>query len=768
MRKTGLLILLVAALIGCPPPGEDEIFNNINIADWVTFADGDSISSVTQSFTVAAEKDGYTATVKAPSTMTVEGNTVSVNPINIYAPSQEAILTITLTKNGVSKQFPLTVTLKRTLGSMPVEQLFLFEESLDTINGVTKNFTLAQDTGDWGEDISWKFETGSENLVYNAETGEVTVTLTDEQQKATATATFTKEGFESVTKTYNITVLTQNEGFSWTPDSLTDYITLGNGGKDYLWRIRDNFTLQTSFEAGTDHEAGTITWTSSNEAAISVSGGNATVTRDLDSQKVTLTAAFAETGRRPKEVTIDVLVMETIPATLTVDGKTYKLVYFDAFDNQAILEANWDVGNPGHNAPEIGNNNLDPTYFKSPDGQFHGYADEWQKQPTWSPLATYIEDGKARLLAKYDKEAQIGVAGALHSKRLFPHGVFHARWTQKRDTASHWDAFWLDTNQPFSKAYGQKLLNLPKALRSEVDVDSDLGEGFFDNQANNIQHGNTSVSNPILYQSQYTLKTDSSVPDWGFTAAKRVDKIGRWYNGEQRYELDAYEWNPAGGDINIKTQNNVIHTWHWMRGYPGNTSGTDHEVDKKWFVGDVARNDGKVGGYSTTYKAAVNKTPSFTLTALYNDSKIAFYYNAHGESNFSSPKYSRSKKDDGTFDNSAKKPDPTDPKQTIPNPDNFQPWPDDEFNPVQVKFTIEPGQWNDAYYLITTTFKDKPDEFDAMDLEYFAYYAAEDDMFNPNIGDENSGVSLTAITDMDNVQEDSDTQAKLTKEWVQE
>lgn len=765
MRKTSLLILLVAALIGCPPPGEDELFNNINIADWVTFADGDSISSVTQSFTVAAEKDGYTATVKAPSTMTVEGNTVSVNPINIYAPSQEAILTITLTKNGVSKQFPLTVTLKRTLGSIPVEQLILFEESLDTIDGVTKNFTLAQDTGDWGEDISWKFDTGSENLVYNAETGEVTVTLTDEQQTAKATATFTKEGFETVTKTYEITVLTQNEGFSWTPDSLTDYITLGNGGKDYLWRIRDNFTLQTSFEAGTGHDAGTITWTSSNEDAISISGGNATVTRALDSQKVTLTAAFKEESRREKSLTVDVLVMETIPNTLEVDGKTYNLVYFDAFDNQAILEANWDIGNPGHNAPEIGNNNLPPTYFEAPDGQFHGYADEWQKQPTWSPRATYIEDGKARLLAKYDKEAQIGVAGALHSKRLFPHGVFHARWTQKRDTASHWDAFWLDTNQPFSKAYGQKLLNLPKALRSQVETTT---EGFFDNQAENIQHGNISVSNPILYQSQYTLKTDSSVPDWGFTAAKRVDKIGRWYNGEQRYEIDAYEWNPAGGNINITTQNNVIHTWHWMRGYPGNQTGEQNGVDKKWFVGDVARNNGKVGGYSTTYNAAVNKTPSFTLTALYNDSKIAFYYNAHGESNFSSPKYSRSKKDDGTFDNTATKPDPENEGQTISNPDNYQPWPDDEFNPVQVKFTIEPGQWDDRFFLITTTFKDKPDEFDAMDLEYFAYYAAEDDMFNPNIGDENSGVALTAITDMDNVQEDNETQAKLTKEWVQE
>lgn len=758
MRKTGLLILLVAALIGCPPPGEDEIFNNINIADWVTFADGDSISSVTQSFTVAAEKDGYTATVKAPSTMTVEGNTVSVNPINIYAPSQEAILTITLTKDGVSKQFPLTVTLKRTLGSMPVEQLILFEESLDTIDGVTKNFTLVQNTGDWGEDISWEFATDSANLQYNDLTGEVTVTLTDEQQKATATATFTKEGFEPVTKTYNITVLTKNEGFSWTPDSLTDYITLGNDGKDYLWRIRADFELTTEIPADDTHGAVTVSWSSSNEGAISINGKKATVTRALDSQKVTLTAAFKEESRREKSLTVDVLVMETIPNTLTVDGKTYKLVYFDAFDNQAILEANWDIGNPGHDAPEIGNNNLAPSYFKAPDGQFHGYADEWQKQPTWSPKATYIEDGKARLLAKYDKEAQIGVAGALHSKRLFPHGVFHARWTQKRDSNSHWDAFWLDTNQPFSKAYGQKLLNLPKALRSQVETTT---EGFFNNQANNIQHGNTSVSNPILYQSQYTLKTDSSVPNWGFTAAKRVDKIGRWYNGEQRYELDAYEWVSGTG------QNNVIHTWHWMRGYPGNTSGTDNGVDKKWFVGDVARNQGKVGGYSIGYSAAVNKTPSFTLTALYNDSKIAFYYNAHGESNFSSPKYSRSKKDDGTFDNTATTTNSN--KEQIPNPDNYQPWPDDEFNPVQVKFTIEPGQWDDRFFMITTEFQNKPDEFDAMDLEYFAYYAAEDDMLNPNIGDADSaGVPLTAITDMDNVQEDSDTQAKLTKEWVQE
>lgn len=748
MRKTGLLILLVAALIGCPPPGEDEIFNNINIADWVTFADGDSISSVTQSFTVAAEKDGYTATVKAPSTMTVEGNTVSVNPINIYAPSQAAILTITLTKDGVSKQFPLTVTLKRTLGSMPVEQLILFEESLDTIDGVTKNFTLAQDTGDWGEDISWEFDTDSANLQYNPSTGEVTVTLTDEQQTATATATFTKEEFEPVTKTWEITVLTKNEGFSWTPDSLSDYITLGNGGKDYLWRIRDNFTLQTSFEAGTGHDAGTITWTSSNEAAISVSGGTATVTRALDSQKVTLTAAFAETGRRPKEIKIDVLVMETIPATLTVDGKTYKLVYFDAFDNQAILEANWDNGNPGYDKYSdkgklLGNPGGDPFYYKSPDGQFHGYGNELHKQPTWSPRATEIKDGKARLHIKYDSEISQGIIGAIHSYRRFPHGLFIARWTEKRDNTNHWDAFWLDTNHPFSKAYGQKILNLPKALRSQVTQDSELGEGFFDNTTDNIQKGSNTVSNPILCQAKYTMIEDTSTQgeNWQFTQAISSGQKGRFYNAEQRYELDAFELPYANDKPNI-----VFHQWGFMRGNPSNNP-------NNWrSVGTVGRNLDKVNfdNYSTQITSSdVASGKPFTFSCLYSEKKVAFYHSGSGNPDFSTPRH--------TVNNNKGKVASTQ-----------MPWPDDEFNPVEIKFSIEPGaSWGDNPAASEGDWY-KQGNVDYMDLEYFAYYAAEDDMLNPNIGDENSDVSLTAITDMDNVQEDAATQAKLTKEWVQE
>lgn len=763
MRKTGLLILLVAALIGCPPPGEDELFNDINIADWVTFADGDSISSVTQSFTVAAEKDGYTATVKAPSTMTVEGNTVSVNPINIYAPSQEAILTITLTKNGVSKQFPLTVTLKRTLGSIPVEQLILFEESLDTIDGVTKNFTLAQDTGDWGEDVSWEF-TGSENLVYNAETGEVTVTRTDERQTATAKATFTKEGFESVTKTYELTILTSAEGYSWTPDSLTDYIALGNDGKDYLWRIRDNFTLQTSFEAGTGHDAGTITWTSSNEAAISVSGGTATVTRDLDSQKVTLTAAFAETGRRPKEVTIDVLVMETIPATLTVDGKTYKLVYFDAFDNQAILEANWDIGNPGYDAnaelqTKVGNKGGDPFYYKSPDGQFHGYGNELHKQPTWSPHAVEIKDGKARLQIKYT-EATGGIIGAIHSYRRFPHGLFIARWTEKRENTNHWDAFWLDTNHPFSKAYGQKILNLPKALRSEVKEDSILGEGFFDNTADNIAKGSETLNDAVLYQADYTMLKETNTNEqsaWNFTLAQEVDQKGRFYNAEQRYELDIFEL-PNGND----NPNIVIHLWHFMRGYPSNKSGSPKSV------GNVARDVGKLNlnSYSTAFTSPdVASGKPFSFSCLYNDEKIAFYHSGSGEPDFSRIRHSKTKEETEDKDEIVKGSGPKGSKDANQSP---MPWPNDEFNPVEVKFSIEPGSgWGDNPSASEGDWY-KKGNIDYMDLEYFAYYAAADDMFNPNIGDENNSVALTAITDMDNVQEDAATQERLTKEWTQE
>ena len=760
MRKTGLLILLVAALIGCPPPGEDEIFNNINIADWVTFADGDSISSVTQSFTVAAEKDGYTATVKAPSTMTVEGNTVSVNPINIYAPSQEAILTITLTKDGVSKQFPLTVTLKRTLGSMPVEELILFEESLDTIDGVTKNFTLAQDTGDWGEDISWEFYTDSANLQYNDSTGEVTVTLTDEQQKATATATFTKEGFETVTKTYEITVLTQNEGFSWTPDSLTDYITLGNGGKDYLWRIRADFELTTEIAADDTHGAVTVSWSSSNEDAISISGGDATVTRALDSQKVTLTAAFAETGRRPKEIKIDVLVMETIPATLTVEGKTYNLVYFDAFDNQAILEANWDIGNPGYDAnaelgAKVGNDGGDPFFYESPDGQFQGYGNELHKQPTWSPHAVEIKDGKARLQIKYT-EATGGIIGAIHSYRRFPHGLFIARWTEKRENTNHWDAFWLDTNHPFSKAYGKKILNLPKALRNSVEDDPTLGEGFFNNEAENIAKGSQNLENAVLYQAAYDMVTSTTTDAesaWNFTLAQEMDQKGRFYNAEQRYELDIFELPYATDNPNI-----VIHLWHFMRGYPSNIQ------SKPKSVGNVARNVGKLGlsTHSVAFTSPdVASGKPFSFSCLYNDEKIVFYHSGSGEPDFSRIRHSKTKDASGNVSDSG-------PRNNDDANKSPMPWPNDEFNPVEVKFSIEPGSsWGDNPNASEGDWY-KQGNVDYMDLEYFAYYAAEDDMFNPNIGDENNSVPLTAITDMDNVLEDNETQAKLTKEWVQE
>lgn len=751
MRKTGLLILLVAALIGCPPPGEDEIFNNINIADWVTFADGDSISSVTQSFTVAAEKDGYTATVKAPSTMTVEGNTVSVNPINIYAPSQEAILTITLTKDGVSKQFPLTVTLKRTLGSMPVEQLILFEESLDTIDGVTKNFTLAQDTGDWGEDISWEFTTDSANLQYSASTGEVTVTLTDEQQKATATATFTKEGFEPVTKTYNITVLTKNKGFSWTPDSLTDYITLGNGGKDYLWRIRADFELTTEIPKDDTHGAVTVSWSSSNEDAISINGGDATVTRALDSQKVTLTAAFKEESRREKSLTVDVLVMETIAETLEVDGKTYNLVYFDAFDNQAILEANWDIGNPGYDAnaelqTKVGNKGGNPFYYQSPDGQFHGYGNELHKQPTWSPHAVEIKDGKARLQIKYT-EATGGIIGAIHSYRRFPHGLFIARWTEKRENTNHWDAFWLDTNHPFSKAYGQKILNLPKALRNSVVKDPKLGDGFFNNEADNIAKGSETLDNAVLYQADYTMLKETNTNDqsaWNFTIAQEVNQKGRFYNAEQRYELDIFELPYANNNPNI-----VIHLWHFMRGYPSNKSGSPKSV------GNVARDVGKLN--LNSHSAAFNSPDvasgkPFSFSCLYNDEKIAFYHSGSGEPDFSRIRHSKTKDSNGNGNILG----------------SAMPWPNDEFNPVEVKFSIEPGSsWADTPSASEGDWY-KKGNIDYMDVEYFAYYAAEDDMLNPNIGDENSGVSLTAITDMDNVQESAETQTKLTKEWVQE
>ena len=184
-----------------------------------------------------------------------------------------------------------------------------------------------------------------------------------------------------------------------------------------------------------------------------------------------------------------------------------------------------------------------------------GYENDRYKQPYWSPEAVEIKDGELLIKVFYDKtipnknisttttsptepegdnfipgsganaEPGYGLAGAIHSKRQFPSGLFvtkikHSWGDRIGKTSAHWDAWWAESNNPFSKEYGKKEL-----FSWGTDDSTRRGKVFTD-----------------------------GVPE---TQYKGV-------NGEQVYEYDMYEWV-----YDNNTQYQVLHSWPWYGGYPG-------------------------------------------------------------------------------------------------------------------------------------------------------------------------------------------------------
>ena len=147
---------------------------------------------------------------------------------------------------------------------------------------------------------------------------------------------------------------------------------------------------------------------------------------------------------------IEVKEPTIIPARVTVEGKELKLTHYDPFDSMETLKENWDIGNPGIERPELDNPGIEkPTLRKDfPDG-IKGYENDRYKQPYWSPQAVDIKDGELLIKVYFnpnidnlneDSNGKVGyipgetanlynkkgygVAGAIHSKRQFPSGLF--------------------------------------------------------------------------------------------------------------------------------------------------------------------------------------------------------------------------------------------------------------------------------------------------------------------------------------------------------
>ena len=392
---------------------------------------------------------------------------------------------------------------------------------------------------------------------------------------------------------------------------------------------------------------------------------------------------------------------DNIPLTVSVDGKTLNLTHLDPFDSQEVLETNWDIGNPGLYRPEIGNPGIEqPTLVEFPDG-IKGYSGDRYKQPYWSPEAVEIKDGELLIKVYFDPsldnlnedssgrkgyipggnnlydETGYGVAGAIHSKRQFPSGLFvtkikHSWGDRAGKTNAHWDAWWAESNNPFSRAYGEKEL-------------------FSWGTGDSTRRGK--------------VFTDG-VPE---TQYKGV-------NGEQVYEYDMYEWVS-----NNTTQWQVLHSWAWYGGYPGwedrlDSKGGDNNY---WSTADNLRgNDNK--GFSNQYGdgGQAQRGDWFYLAMLVTPEKVVMWnFSKDWDWNFDAPAIRKSElnNQNRAFGNSAA-------------PLSYRDA--DGKSPIQVKYSSELGDWGNKHNLIYNNRETlTPTNPDIMHAEFFAFYAWDTDKY---------------------------------------
>ena len=402
---------------------------------------------------------------------------------------------------------------------------------------------------------------------------------------------------------------------------------------------------------------------------------------------------------------IEVKEPTIIPARVTVEGKELKLTHYDPFDSMETLKENWDIGNPGIERPELDNPGIEkPTLRKDfPDG-IKGYENDRYKQPYWSPQAVDIKDGELLIKVYFDPDVPnlnvdsegnigfipdgddkaenpysengkgYGVAGAIHSKRQFPSGLFvtkikHSWGDRAGKTSAHWDAWWAESNNPFSRDYGKKEL-----FSWGTDDSTRRGKVFTD-----------------------------GVP------AEQYKGV----NGEQVYEYDMYEW--VGESLGLSTQYQVLHAWPWYGGYPGwedrlDSKGGDNNY---WSTADNLRGN-DIGGFSNSYGdgGQAQRGDWFYLAMLVTPEKVVMWnFSKDWDWDFSAPAIRKSVLDNQNraFGNSA---------APLAYRDA------DGKSPIQVKYSSELGDWGNKHDLIYDARNElTPDNPDIMHAEFFAFYA---------------------------------------------
>lgn len=416
--------------------------------------------------------------------------------------------------------------------------------------------------------------------------------------------------------------------------------------------------------------------------------------------------------------------------TVTVDGSalgdqyanlSLSRTYVDNFNDYESFTDDWDIGNPGYEKPEIGNFGYDKPeavqfYVNGTDendGVFLGYKNDRYKQPYWSPKAVMLKDGFLVVGTMYDQNVSVydkdgkkvrdgyPLAGAVHSRRQFPYGYFETRIVMNKETATQWNAWWAESNNPFSRAYGEKKLFTPT---------QEILNGL-----------NLTTKLDINSKSQ---KTDK------YTEDKRAEQQWQGFNGQQVYEYDMYEWV----EVATGTQWQAEHCWDWYGGYPGveelKKGGTPPSSDQFGDVHDMKTIDGLRAndGYGAlgnmSQQPKLRAKDYFTLSFLWTPDGFIMWFD--GDQRLVR------KAADGV-------------NSWLKNAQQQAKLADDSFNPIQIKYSNEIGQWDNNHEAFIKEFM--PDgtksirPYDVMYVDYFAFYALE--------GHENwyGGRDLAAIQD---------------------
>ena len=745
MKKITLLIFIsFAVLIGCPPPGTDPTQpggdNKIAVTSIKVTAETNKISRGT-SLQLNVEVLPANASNKTVQWKTSDPNTATVNGGLVFAADDAAAGKVTIT--AVSESNP------DVEGTIELE----IPEISEVVYRNNKGYRLASlfDFETTGLNGTWTYPTGSDSSNALTPKFESESLIVDKaaNQKDTTGISYPLVLNEAL---YNDTPLPEGKQIAYVEISAklsTDGVGSGIGvgigingiseedkgrgwGNEFFddydgmnTRFNDSARTAITIKENTYHLFG-ISFTESTHESF-MDGNLVSSAKPGDNYfklagKDTYYLYFGTEGSNADEavtVTVDYVafyyldeeieIIEVkeptiIPATVTVEGKPLKLTHYDPFDSWDTLEENWDIGNPGINRPEIGNEGkTTPDFIPDFGDGISGYSGDRYKQPYWSPQAVDIKDGELLIKVYFDPDIDnlnedssgkvgyipggnnlydttgYGVAGAIHSKRQFPSGLFvtkikHSWGDRAGKTNAHWDAWWAESNNPFSRAYGEKDLFMPEGGENRA------------RRAKNV----TTADN----------YTDVQAGDRGL-------------NGQQVYEYDMYEWVS-----NNTTQWQVLHSWAWYGGYPGwedryDTRGGDNNY---WSTSDNLRGNDNGGGtesFSNSYGdgGQAQRGDWFYLAMLVTPEKVVMWnFPKDWDWNFDAPAVKKSELTTGNsaFGTSGIKP--------YRNADTYA--------PIQVKYSSELGDWGNKHNLIyNAREKLTPDNPDIMHAEFFAFYA---------------------------------------------